>query len=180
MAYSTPITAVANAAFTAAQYNASDRDDMLVTPAALASTGGRIFVSTGANAIAERAIQTEYLSASGTTTNTSFVNLGAGGTGPSVTSITTGTLALVSLQVQANNSSGGASSRMSYDISGATTSAATDDRGTLSQNSASSDTRYGVMELQTLTGGSNTFVCKYRVSSGTGSFSARTMIVIAL
>jgi hypothetical protein len=167
-------------ALTAAQATAI-KDNINESAPAKATTAGRIFVATGTNAIAEREIKTEYLSASGTTTNTSFTNLGGGGgTGPSCSTITTGTLAIVNVQCQLNNSTGGASSRMSYDISGATTSSATDDRGILSQSSASADSRYGSWELQTLTGGSNSFVAKYRVSSGTGAFSARTMIVIAL
>ena len=79
-----------------------------------------------------------------------------------------------------NNNTNGASSRMSYDVSGATTSSATDDRGSLLQNEPARDARYATLELQAFTPGSNTCTSKYRVSSGTGSFSARTMIVMAL
>ena len=115
MAWTTPVTAVSGALLTAAQWNASVRDNLLETAPAKATTSGRIFVSTGANAIAQREIKTEYLSASGTTTSTSFVNLTGGGTGPTV-AVTTGVLALVNIQCQMNNASNGPSSRMSTGI----------------------------------------------------------------
>jgi len=156
--------------------------NLLETAAAKATTTGRIFVATGTNALAEREIRQHYMAGSGTTTSTSFGNLSGGGAniGPTISNITTGTLALVNVQCQLNNATAGPSSRMSYDITGATTDSATDDRGILSQNDVSKDSRFGVWELQTVTAGANTFEAKYRVSSSTGAFSARTLIVMAL
>ena len=62
MAWTTPLTAVSNTALTAAQWNASVRDNLLMTAPALATTTGRHFVSTGANTIAERAISSNSVS----------------------------------------------------------------------------------------------------------------------
>lgn len=178
MAWTTPVTAVSGALLTAAQWNASVRDNLLETAPAKATTSGRIFVSTGANAIAQREIRTSIVAAGETTASTSFTNLATAG--PTITSITTGPLALISVNSQANNTLDGPSSRHSFDISGATTSSATSERGTLSQNSASKDTRYGICTLQTVTAGSNTFTSKYLVSSGTGHWQDRELIVMAL
>ena len=154
------------------------RDNLLETAPAKATASGRIFVSTGPNSIAQRQIASAFVAAGETTAATSFTNLATAG--PTVSNITTGALALISVQSQANNTNGGSSSRHSFDISGATTSSATPERGTLSQNSAGADTRYGITTLQTLTAGVNNFISKYLVSSGTGHWQDRELIVIAL
>lgn len=165
-----------NGALTAAMLN-DIADNIEETAPGKATTAGRIFVATGTNAIAEREIASNVVSGADTTTSTSYVDLSP--SGPAVT-VTTGVLALVHTASQANNTTAGASSRHSFAVSGATTSAAADARGCLSQNSASRDTRYGVWNLMTLTGGSNTFTGKYKVSSGTGHWQDREQIVIAL
>jgi hypothetical protein len=152
------------------------------TAPAKATTAGRIFAATGTNAIAEREVRQHYMAGSGTTSSTSFGNLSGGGAniGPTVASITTGPMAIINVQCQLNNSTAGPSSRMSYAVSGATTVAADDDHGILNQNDISKDCRFGVWELQVLTPGVQTVVAQYRVSSTTGAFSARTLIVMAL
>jgi hypothetical protein len=178
MAWSTPPTWTSGQTIPASNLNII-RDDLLETVPAKATVAGRHFASTAANSIAEREIKQDYIAAGGSVTNTSFGNPASGGTGPTVT-ITTGVLAIVNVQAQMNNSTNGPSTRMSYDITGATTSAATDDRGILQQSDTAKDVRFGAWELQTLTAGSNVFVAKYRVSSTSGTISARTMIVWAL
>jgi len=177
----TTLPTYTNGVLSAAMLNAIAANINETAPAK-ATNAGRLFVSTGANGIAEREIRQHYMAGSGTTTSTSFGNLSGGGAniGPTISSIGTGALALVSVQCQLNNSTNGPSSRMSYAVSGATTSASTDDRGILNQNDISKDCRFGTLELQALTPGANTFLAEYRVSSTTGAFSARTLIVMAL
>jgi hypothetical protein len=179
MAWNVPISWVDGIPVTAAQLNAQLRDNLNETAPAKATVSGRHIVTTGANTIMEREIRQAYDANAGTRTSASFGALTGASAGPAVNSIVTGTLALVVVECQLNNATGGASARMSYDVSGATTSAATDDRGIMLQT-GTNDMRYSTMELQTLTAGTNSFNSVYRVSSGTGNFSARTIIVIAL
>lgn len=153
------------------------RDNINESAASRATTAGRWFASTGPYAIAEREIVAAVVSGSDTTDHTEYVPLTP--PGPNVT-ITTGVLAMVSIQSQANNDTAGPSSRHSFSITGATTVEADDDWSCLSQNSASYDTRYGICTLKTMSPGSNTFTSLYRVSSGTGHWQDREMIVWGL
>ena len=54
MAWSAPMTAVANTVFTAAQFNQHVRDNLNETAPAKATASGGYFVATGVNAIAQR------------------------------------------------------------------------------------------------------------------------------
>jgi hypothetical protein len=180
MAYSTPITAVANATFTSAQYNASDRDNMLLTPAALATVAGSHTVATGTNAVAERIILQGTIETSSTTTSTSYGDLAAG-PGPAVT-ITTGTQALVWINATIANS-GANTSAASFDMSGASTIAANNAWDIQQDGGAGTLNRYSSCTLITgLTSGSNIFTMRYLVSSGasTGTFSRRRIQVMGL
>lgn len=179
MAYSTPLTAVSNATLTAAQWNASVRDNMLETPAAKATTAGRIFVSTGANGIAERVIDSATVSASQTTTSTTYANLLT--TGPTVP-VTTGTRALVLGAAFMSSNSIGQKSWISCAVSGATTVAANDAIGHEFQVYGSNAEHRGTFAtlFKSLTAGSNTFTMQYRVSAGTTTYQDRELTVIAL
>ena len=92
MAWTAPMTAVDNTIWTSSQWNTHVRDNLLETMAGKATTAGRWFVSTGANAIAERVITQASVTTSQTTTSASFTDLAT--TGPAVT-VTTGTKAIV-------------------------------------------------------------------------------------
>jgi hypothetical protein len=179
MAYSTPLTAVSSVALTAAQWNASVRDNMLETPAAKFTTAGRIIVSTGPNASAERAIESNTVSASQTTTNTSYTNLAT--TGPVVT-VTTGAKALVFGAAFMSSNSIGQKSWISCAVSGATTLAASDIISHEFQVYGSNAEHRGTFAtlFKALNAGSNTFTMQYRVSAGTTTFQDRELTVIAL
>jgi hypothetical protein len=182
MAWSTPLTAVSNATLTAAQWNASVRDNLLETAAAKATTPGRIFVSTGSNALAERAISGATNNTTGTTTSTSFTStLTGGGTTPTVT-LTTGTSALVWVNSRGSNATANEYAMAAFVVSGATTRAAAfeesvylEDPGTTATMRAASCTY-----VTGLTAGSNTFAMQYRVSAGTGTYAYRHLVVMAL
>ncbi len=171
------MTAVANTAFTAAQFNLYVRDNLNTTPAALATVAGRLFVSTGVNAIAERDIVESAPGGSDTTASTTFTDL-AGGAGPSVT-ITTGTQALVWLGCVMSNSgaNGGA---MGFAVSGATTTAASTGAAYGFHGAAGAAGTGVWFGRVTLTAGTNTFTAKYLVSAGTGTFNVRHVGVMAL
>jgi hypothetical protein len=179
MAWTTPITAVANAAFTAAQFNASVRDNLLTTAPAVATTAGGIFVATAANAIAQRIIGNAFTAATETTTNTSYVDLTT--TGPQVTS-TTGTQAIVIFSAHMWNDTAGSRSYMSFAVSGASTVSA-GDAVSYAHDISSAGRIIGASRviMQTgLTSGSNTFTAKYRVGANTGTWAQRNMIIIPL
>lgn len=177
MTWSTPLTAVSNTALTAAQWNASVRDNLLETAPAKATAAGQHFVSTGANAIAARAISAAAVATSETTTSTTYTDLAT--SGPAVT-VTTGTRALVGISAF-NQTSGVSAGYMSFAVSGASTIAATDDQATgLGGGGGGAAGRTGIVVLLTaLTAGSNTFTAKYRAAGAvTGTWQDRKIWVI--
>lgn len=176
MAWSTPLTAVTNAVLTAAQWNASVRDNLLETAAAKATTASRHFVATGANTLAEREFLFQAIDTSQTTTSTSYVDLAT--PGPTVT-LTTGPKALVLINARVSNSGTGASVA-SYGISGSTTSSPANSLSIWHSSVAAAVSRQGVADLRGVTSGSNTFYMQYVVSSGTGTFDYRRIQVMAL
>lgn len=179
MAYSTPLTAVSSTALTAAQWNASVRDNILETPAAKATASGRIFVTTGVGAIAERAIDSTTVSTSQTTTSVAYANLAT--TGPAVT-VTTGTRALVFGNAFMSSNSIGQKTWISCAVSGATTTAASDIIAHEFQVYGSNAEHRGTFAtlFKALNAGSNTFTMQYRVSAGTSTFQDRELTVVAL
>lgn len=111
-----------------------------------------------------------------TTTSTTYGDL-SGNSGPAVT-VDTGTAALVSLTV--SSFSTGNASWMSFAVSGATTLAATDTNSI--QFNSTAGMRWGAVYLISgLTAGSNTFTCKYRIStSGTATYGTPRIGVVPL
>lgn len=176
MSWNAPITWTTNQTVTSTQMNAQIRDNMLETAPAKATTGGRIFVSTAANTIAERQILSAEVLTQETSTSTSYTDLAT--VGPSVT-ITTGVAALVFTSSRLENSST-SSTWASYGVTGATTSAITDTRAAYMDAGTTSGGRVGVTTLQALTAGSNIFKMQYRVSANTGTFQNRRIVVMGL
>lgn len=173
MAWTTPVTAVANAALTASQWNASVRDNLLETAVAKATTQGRHFVATGVNTIAEQDSQQTSVGTSEGTTSTSYTDLAT--TGPTVTLAISGR-AWVALYAGIANSGINASA-MGFDISGASTVAALDSRA-ISVRGVASNWRIGGIFLQAgLTSGSTTFKAQYRVTGDTGTYTDRRIAV---
>lgn len=181
MAWTTPLSAVANTALTAAQWNASVRDDLLTTAPALASAAGQIWVSTAANAGAMRTPSFGHVTAAQTTTSVgTFVDLTT--VGPTVT-VTTGVNAITSHAAAMSNATSGANAIMSYAVSGATTIAADATRCIRSESTpANAEWRCSSTHfVPSLTAGSNTFTAKYTTGSGgTASFKERHLLVFPL
>lgn len=181
MAWTTPLTAVSNATLTAAQWNASVRDDLLETAPAKATAGGQIFVSTASNAIAARVPSQNNVVTSEGTASTTFTALATAG--PAVT-VTTGTQAIIHMSSGMTQSLAGGFCNASYAISGSTTLAASSNNSVVSYRPQSTNTQttQGVSALLTLTGGSNTFTMQYNAggSGGTATFFQRALVVIPL
>jgi hypothetical protein len=177
------MTAVSNTIFTAAQFNQFVRDNLNATAPALATAAGSHFAATGVNSIAERFTAGAIDLNSGETMSTTFTDLDApAAIGPSVT-VETGPSALLFYHCSASNSGTG-SARMSVEVTGASSIATAINRSIGIANAAGSvievgDTVFYAGGL-TLTPGSNTFTCKYRVSASTGTFSNRRIIVFPL
>lgn len=177
MAWTTPLTATANTALTASQWNASVRDNLNETAVAKATVQGSHFVGTAANAIAERIPAAAFVTTSETTASTSYVDLAT--VGPAITA-TTGAMAMVGLYTRQSNGTAGANVWTSMAVSGATTLAASDNFALSYDSPVTGSTVYhGTVHMQTgLTPGSNTFTHKYRASSGTGTFNQRRLWVL--
>ena len=177
MAWSAPMTAVASSVFTAAQFNTFLRDNLNETAPAKATTSGAYFVVSGTNEITERIPATVNTLVSETTTSTSYTDLATAG--PAVT-VDTGPNALVLVHGSLENSGTG-SSRMAYEVSGASSIAPADNRGIGVFGTAGTGVVSSGVALHTdLTPGTNTFTAKYRVSAGTGTFLSRRIVVFPL
>lgn len=180
MSWTTPLTAVSNSPLTAAQWNASVRDNLNETAPAKASSSGTIFAGAGANTIAQRTVTFASIATSEGTAVTSYGALTT--PGPSV-SITTGTNALAWVTAQVSQSTTSAFACYSLDVSGATTIAASDADAMMWQPSgASSGMRASACIAYTaqLTPGLNNFISRYRASAGTATFQNRKLAVIGL
>lgn len=179
MAWTAPMTAVANATFTAAQFNTHVRDNLNETAPAKATAVNQFFVATAANAIAARRAENATVATTETTSSTSYTDLAT--SGPAVTA-TTGTAAVVVLTADVANSTVNAGGYMSVDVSGATTIAGNDIRALrLVSDVASNRNRASAMARVTVTAGSNTFTAKYKTTgSGTATFRDRDILVIPL
>jgi hypothetical protein len=138
-------------------------------------------ISGDLDALNQRNNHTATVATSQTTTSTTYADLAT--VGPTVSSLTTGTFALVVLTAFMSNSGAGNTSLMTFDVSGATTlthAGGSVDTLSLSTVSdiANAGRRFSAVYPVTLTAGSNTFTAKYRVSAGTGTFIDRNIIVI--
>lgn len=181
MAWTVPLTAVSNATLTAAQWNATVRDNLLETAPAKATTAGRIFVATGTNSIAERAISSAVVATQQGVTSVTYANPST--PGPAVT-VTTGTSAIAIASALISGSNNGAFTGYGVTVSGASSIAAADADGFMfvPSTAASAGVRGSVCIHYpgTLTAGSNTFTMQYRASAGTVTISDRKITVIGL
>lgn len=181
MVWSTPLTAVANAALTAAQWNASVRDNLNQTAAAKASGDNQVFVSTGVNALAARTPNiASVITGVETTTSTTYTSA-LTTPGPALT-ITTGTAAMVWISAICRCGSVGVAAHTSYAVTGASSITASDDWCTYFMASTSNySSRIGVAGMQNVTAGSNIFSMGYRSgTAGTSGFDARAIMVFPL
>jgi len=178
--WSTPLTGVSNATLTAAQWNASVRDNLLETAPAKATAAGRIFVTTGANAIAERVPTSVGVGATEGTASTTYTDLTT--VGPTVT-VTTGTSALVAITSGMAQSAVGGYCNASVAVSGASTIAP--GTNVLNFRSGAANQQLVASHFSQMTGltpGSNTFKMQYNAgsASGTATFFNRNLLVIPL
>lgn len=178
MAWTSPMTAVAGSVYTAAQYNQFTRDNFNETGPAKISAAGQILVGLAANSLVARTPVTNTVSASETTGSTTYAAIA---TALSVTAVT-GTSAIVINSLSVANNTSGQNAYGSYQVSGPSTVAASDDRALLiTAEGAGQVLHASLVFFETgLTPGSNVFSARYRVTGGTGTFSSRQLTVIPL
>lgn len=184
MAWTAPITFVSNTVLTAAQLNTYLRDNLNETAPAKATTPGYHFVSTGPNSIAERAIEIATVTTAQDTTETEFSDLAT--IGPQIT-CTTGTRAIYFVTSQCYNLTADRATYMAVAVTGASDIAPDDNNAYItdgltqpSEGPINTFRATAAFVENGLTPGENTFTCKYRVNVGTGRFSNRQLIVMAL
>ena len=176
MAWTAPATFTDGAILTAAQLNVM-RDNFNETAPAKATSAAGFIVTTALNSIVQRTPLGSTVTTSQTTTSTSYVDLAT--IGPTVT-VTTGPAAMVALSALMSKSTDNTAAVTSYEVTGASSQPAVDGRSALMDGApANQGMRIGVTIFQSdLTPGSNTFTQKYKVSSTTGTFSNRHLVVI--
>ena len=178
IAWSTPLTAVSNAALTAAQWNASVRDNLNETAPGKATAAGQIFVATGLNAVAARVSVQDAYTGGGTDSTNSTVFTGL--TGGASISMATGAKAIIHSYAVWSHDVAGSRSVVSHSVSGATTTAATDSWAIINDCMVASRlTTSGItVAWTTLNSGTNTFTQAFRVVSNIGSFPQRRLVGI--
>jgi hypothetical protein len=181
MAWTTPMTFVANTPLTAAQLNVHLRDNFLETEPAKATSLGGMFVATGLNRIAERVGGSHVVDVAEDTTSTSYVDLET--VGPTLT-LTTGTRALVLISCQMSIDLNGVTANMTVAVSGSTTIAASDSGSVQIDGMGAADkvARIGITNyFDELVPGVNTFTAKYKCVSGQrATFSNRSLTVLPI
>lgn len=180
MTWTSPMTAVSNQAFSAAQFNQQVRDNFLLLAPAKAGTAGGYMVAQGQNSIVERTIQTDTIATSETTTagGSTYVDLNTPGPTVTVTCRSALVMLMANIQINAADSFCG----MSVAISGVSNVPADPKCGIwLDGMSASGNPNIfsSAHWFSPINRGSNTFTAKY-VSNGTATatFANRTIIVM--
>jgi len=186
MAWTAPMTAVAGAVYTAAQFNTFVRDNLNECAPAKASIIGSYFTTSDDNQISERLVEQAVVNQQDSFNSTSYIDPNASPTGnspiagPAVT-VQTGSVAFVAVGGRiGGNATGVDSVKMSWACSGATSISAADNWAAglikLGQYSFAYCNR-GYLAVG-LNPGQNTFTAKYAASGGTGFASYRTIVVL--
>lgn len=178
MAWVTPLTAVSSTALTAAQWNASVRDNLLETGPAKATTSGGYLAVGAANTLVERVTSSAVVTTSETTTSTTYTDLAT--VGPAVTA-TASAKAVVLWSARMSNNIANAGCLVGIDLTGATTITPTD-AAALAHTSATANAVQGCSYAHVFSvgSGSTTYTLKYRNDTGatTGTFLSRRIHVL--
>ena len=178
MAWTSPLTAVANTTLTAAQWNIFLRDSLNAQGPTSATGAGQLLVTTGFGSLTMRTPGVNFVSLSGTTASPSYVALDTDGA--SVTAIT-GNKAMVTIGSGISNSTAGCGGRASIDLSGDTERVA-DEINVVAGDSGNASDFFKLTWTtiyDPINPGSNIFDMRYRASGGgTASFNDRLMMVV--
>lgn len=177
MAWTAPMTFTAASVLTATQLNTHLRDNLLETAPAKASIIGSYFAVVGANSIAERRIvrgvNLDYYEETSTTV--------VDGSSPLAVTVETGTKVVAMWSAWINNDTANNWSQMTLRISGATTTASSDDWA-MEVDGQPAGNPYRVSNIHpfTVNAGSNTFTTQYRTQGGTAGYLRRELVIFPL
>ena len=202
MAWTAPRTWVTGETVTAALMNAHIRDNLLETSAATVTTAGDLTHADAANSLIRlgigaanthlvsdgsapvwRSVATDVDTGTGSSSSTSYTKMVAGfdfATEVEVT-VTTGTVALVLWKASLSNTTAGSTTHLSYSVSGATTTAASNNNQIKYEASVANDgAEFSGFDLRTgLTAGSNVFTLEGRVNANAGTVARPEIAVLA-
>jgi len=177
------MTWVKNLAFTsgdlltAAQLN--QIADNLEETAPGKTTGNNTYiVATGPNSVAEREPVRDIQNNAATTTSQRYGDLDVGEPAPTITAIT-GTAVLICFAARISNTTNGTRNRVSYNITGATSKPAANNRSIVHESVDGYQTRPALVVFDPrLTPGTNTFTLQYMCSGGTMTAANRRLVVV--
>jgi len=173
MAWTAPMTFVANTVLTADMLNTYLTNNLLETETAKATSSGSWFIGDGPNKIVERIPQFANISAAeDRAAAMSYGDLET--VGPTVT-VTTGSRAIIMMSASLVNHTGANTTLMTYQVSGATTIAASDNRALIVDGVTAdmNNQRGQIMFEETLNPGENTFTLKYQAPNNPATISNR-------
>lgn len=173
MAWTAPMTAVDGTAFTAAQFNANVRDNLLETMPAKALTVGDYFVSTGNNSIAARRPIDSFIGTAQTTASTTYTDLAT--VGPGVTA-QVDAFAFLFYGAEVTNATN-TQNFMAIEVAGGVLPA-NDNYSMSVQSGGGATKKYGNFLRLNLSPGVYTITAKYRVGGGTATFSQRSLALL--
>lgn len=174
------MTAVANTAFTAADFNKFVRDNLLCTAPALATTPGSYFCVDSPGSISERQVNSQIVLTSQSTSSLPWTDLAT--VGPTVT-VQTNTVALCFYTASAANATLNEQAGVNIQITGASNISPLDTPAYWqnAKPTGQGEQSMGVFLYENLTPGSNTFTMKYRAwTAGIATFSKRQIAVLPL
>jgi hypothetical protein len=170
-----PSTTLGDIEYRSSTANTNTRLAIGTTDQVLKVSGG---VPTWGSISASPTSAENFVSTSESTSSGSYTNL----TTSQAITLTTGTKVMVIVSSSLTRSNQGGTTSMSYEISGATTSAASDSYRVFYKDDASLDTAFQMsyVSFRTVTAGSNTFTAKFKSSGNASTFANRTIAVIDL
>lgn len=181
MAWTTPMTAVANTPFTAADYNQQIRDNMRCQAPYVTDTAGDTYVVRSANTIVSTGIEYAEVLTSQTTTSTTYTDLATSGPSITISGGILGQQAMVWISAEMDNNTLSLQTSCAVEVSGASSYAASDTRCAITRDglAATNPSQYmGAFLYDPINrGASVTFTMKYRVGGGTGTFVNRRIMV---
>jgi hypothetical protein len=178
MAWTSPLTAVANTTLTAAQWNTFLRDNLNAQGPTVATAAGQYLVTTGFRSLTMRTPGVQYIGTSDTTNSSTVTVLDSDGA--EVIALT-GTMCMVTIGSQISNSTAGAGGLAAIDLSGDTERVADDVNCVRADSGTASDTfklTYTTI-YDPINPGLNTFGMRYRATGGgTATFSGRLIVTV--
>ena len=178
MAWTSPLTAVANTAMTAAQWNTFLRDNLNAQGPTSATAGGQLLVTTGFGSLTMRTPGVTFVSLSATTASPSYVDVDPSG---AEVTVTTGNKAMVTIGSGISNSTAGCGGRASVDLAGDTERVA-DELNVVAGDSGNASDFFKLTWTtiySPLNPGVQIFGMRYRAAGGgTASFNDRLMMVV--